>query len=149
MSAITNITPTTASQLQALPTGIPVAADGAVITPEHHNSLRSAVGLIAHSFTKIAAGETAAGAGWTAYLGGTSGIQIDVDTSGGQFTATPIYLACIGGISGHWSTTGGSAIYLPTATSFRIYLRWDDGGTITPAMASSSQWHIKWIGIQP
>src|SRR5687767_3349464 len=145
MTAISNITPETAGQLQALPSPIPLATDGSVISAEHHNSLRTAVGLIAHSVTKIAAGQTAPGADWQVYS--PSGIQIDVDTSAGAFTSTPIYVASVGGVGSHWMLTGTSAIYIPTPTGFRIYVRRSDDAAISPATASANGWHVKWIGI--
>jgi hypothetical protein len=137
----------TATQLQTLLDGIQLANDGDLITAEHHNSLRGAIDLIAGSLPKIGAGETAPGAGWQQYAGG-AGLFIDVDTSAAGFTSTPIYITCLGGASQHWALTGGSAVYTPTPTLFRIYVRWADGAALAPGTANAGAWHVKWIGIQ-
>ena len=98
---------------------------------------------------RIASGQSQAGAGWQVYTGGGGpGIFIDVNTSSGKFTGTPTYVTSLGGSSSHWALTGGSAVYNPSPTGFRIYVRFPDGGPITPAMASTNGWHVKWIGIE-
>ncbi|MBN3896557.1 MAG: hypothetical protein HWQ41_15215 [Nostoc sp. NOS(2021)] len=95
--------------------------------------------------TKIAAGSTTPGAtNWQPY---TNGIYVDVDTSGANFTSTPKYVTSIGGDGYHWQTTGGSAIYYPTPIGFRVYVRFSDNATISPALANQYRWYINWIGI--
>jgi len=99
---------------------------------------------------KIASGRTTPGSTpWEQYNGGTPGIYVDVNTSSGGFTGTPLYFTSIGGNSNHWATTGATSIYLPTATGFRVYVRYANSGAITPDQANSLQWHINWLGIQP
>lgn len=96
---------------------------------------------------RISSGRTTPGStAWQAY--GTAGIYVDVNTVSGRFSGTPEYFTSIGGNSCHWATTGASSVYLPTATGFRVYIRWSDGNTLTPAQANSWQWHINWIGIE-
>ena len=97
--------------------------------------------------TRIASGGTSPGLGWQQYPGG-AGVFIDVDTSPGKFSTTPAYVTSLGGNSGHWATTGGTSVYLPTPTSFRIYVRWADGSPLTPANAAAQGWHVKWIGME-
>ena len=97
---------------------------------------------------RIAAGQSQPGAGWQVYTGGGAGIYIDVNTSSGKFTTTPVYVTSLGGTSTHWAVTGGSAVYSPTPTGFRIYIRFPDGAPITPAMATANGWHVKWVGIE-
>lgn len=75
------------------------------------------------------------------------GIFVDVDTSSAGFTTTPIYITSIGGNGGHWGTTGATSIYNPTPTGFRVYIRYPDGGSLTPAFANQYGWHINWIAI--
>jgi hypothetical protein len=94
---------------------------------------------------RIAAGSTVPGQGWVSY--GTAGLYIDVDTSSARFIGNPVYTSSVGGIGGQWALTGTSAIYSPTATGFRIYIRWSDGHPITPADAQTFQWHVNWIGV--
>lgn len=74
--------------------------------------------------------------------------MVDVNTSAGKFSATPSYVTSLGGNNRHWATTGGTSVYLETATGFRVYVRWSDGAALTPAMANSYQWHINWIGME-
>ncbi|HEX6468224.1 MAG TPA: hypothetical protein VF069_03940 [Streptosporangiaceae bacterium] len=94
---------------------------------------------------RIAAGSTAPGQGWMSY-GGT-GLFIDVDTSSAHFTGNPTYTSSVGGTGGQWALTGTSAIYFPTATGFRIYVRWSDGSALTPATAQGFGWYVNWIGV--
>jgi len=101
--------------------------------------------VVKTGFGRTTPGSTA----WQPYDGGTTGIFVDVDTSSAGFSAAPLYFTSIGGDSSHWATTGATSIYLPTATGFRVYVRWADGRPITPAEANGYQWHINWSGIQP
>ena len=97
---------------------------------------------------KIAAGSTTPGStGWQPYSGNT-GIYLDVDTSAAKFNATPRYFVTMGGNSSHWSTTGATSIYNATPTGFRIYVRWSDGSSLTPAQANGFQWHVNWLGVE-
>ncbi len=97
---------------------------------------------------KVCSGSTTPGStNWQAYVGNT-GIYVDVDTSAGKFTSTPRYFTTFGGNSSHWGTTGVTSIYNATPTGFRVYVRWSDGSTLTPAQANSFQWHINWLGIE-
>jgi hypothetical protein len=75
------------------------------------------------------------------------GVFVDVDTSSGGFTTTPIYITSIGGSSSHWGTTGATSIYTPTPTGFRVYVRFSTGQPITPALANQLGWHINWIAV--
>ena len=96
---------------------------------------------------RIASGQTAPGAtSWVVYS--PTGIYVDVNTSGGKFTAAPVYVTSIGGSSSHWATTGATSVYFPTATGFRVYVKWSDNSPLTPAQANGNQWHINWIGME-
>lgn len=94
---------------------------------------------------RVASGSTAPGQDWVAY--GANGISIDVDTSSAHFTGHPTYTSTVGGNGGQWALTGTSAIYYPTATGFRIYVRWSDGSPLSPATAQAFQWHVNWVGV--
>lgn len=99
--------------------------------------------------TRIASGRTKPGStAWMPYVGGANGIFVDVDTSSGKFQGATVYITSIGGNSSHWATTGATSIYQATATGFRVYVRWDDGASLTPAQANGWQWHINWIGME-
>lgn len=96
---------------------------------------------------RIASGQTTPGAtGWQVYT--ATGIYLDVNTTSGKFSSTPVYLTSIGGISSHWATIGATSVYQPTPTGFRVYVRWVDGATLTPAQANGFKWHINWIGME-
>ena len=91
-------------------------------------------------------GSTLAGStNWVQY--DENSIYADVDTIEAGFTETPLYFASIGGNSGHWSVDGVNAIYSPTATGFRIYLRDDLGNPLTPDITNEQKWYIQWKGI--
>jgi len=99
---------------------------------------------------RIASGSTPPGAtAWQQYNPpANTGVYVDVDTSAGRFSTTPVYITSIGGNSSHWATTGATSIYSATATGFRVYVRWADGSTLTPGQANGFQWHINWIGME-
>jgi|SRR6516164_9957340 hypothetical protein len=98
---------------------------------------------------RIASGQTTPGnTPWHVYEGGANGIYVDVNTTSGHFSSVPVYVTSIGGNSSHWATTGATSIYNPTATGFRVYVRWSGGEPLTPADANGFQWHIKWIGME-
>jgi hypothetical protein len=80
---------------------------------------------------------------------GAAGINVVVDTSSAGFSTIPIYVPTILGRDGHWETTGATAIYEPTPTSFRIYLRFADGRNLSPETARTLNWSVKWIGFEP
>jgi hypothetical protein len=101
----------------------------------------------------ISRGSTPVGnTAWQPYsLGGSftpgQGIFVDVDTSSSGFTTTPIYITSLGGTAYHWGTIGATSIYLPTPTGFRVYIRFPDGSSLTPAFANQNGWHINWIAV--
>ena len=99
---------------------------------------------------RIASGRTTPGStAWQPYsYGGSAGIFVDVDTSDAQLTGAPVYTTSIGGTWNHWSTTGATSIYIPTAKGFRVYVRYADGGALTPATANGLEWHINWIAME-
>lgn len=92
------------------------------------------------------------------------GIYVDVDTSGCGFKNTPHYLVSIESLEElgfHWGVSGLPAIYRPTPTGFRVYLRWVDHPTEDPTIGSlnfanplrvtaaqNRQWVIRWTGIE-
>ena len=46
-----------------------------------------------------------------------------------------------------YDAQGVNAIYTPTATGFRIYLRNWNGATLDTAQANSKNWHVQWMGV--
>ncbi len=99
------------------------------------------------STTRIASGRTTPGStAWQVYS--PTGIFLDVNTTAGKLTGTPVYVTSIGGNSSHWATTGATSIYSATATGFRVYVKWSDNNPLTPATANGFQWHINWIAME-
>ncbi|WP_323395268.1 M57 family metalloprotease [Myxococcus guangdongensis] len=70
-----------------------------------------------------------------------NGIYLDVNTSGCGFGSTPLYFTSLGGNSSHWTTTGATSIYSPTATGFRVYVFLPG---VTTTQANSWGWHLNW-----
>ncbi|MEQ1734255.1 MAG: hypothetical protein ABL940_11305, partial [Bacteroidia bacterium] len=100
---------------------------------------------------RIATGSTAPGAGWVQYtatpgLPSYRGIYIDVNTASAGFTSIPFYFSSMVGNTNHWTVTGVTSIYSPTATGFRIYLQ-STTEDITPAIANTYGWYINWMGV--
>jgi hypothetical protein len=96
---------------------------------------------------RISAGRTPPGQGWQQFQT-DAGVYIDVDTTPHRFGSTPVYVTALHGNSTHWATTGGSSVYSPTATNFRVYVRWSDGRPLAVADAEDRRWHIQWIGVE-
>ncbi|MFC5045515.1 T9SS type A sorting domain-containing protein [Aquimarina hainanensis] len=99
---------------------------------------------------------------WVDYT--SLGIYVDVNTSACKFKTTPHYLVTIESITNsgyHWYTGGVPAIYNPTPTGFRVYLRWIDHPSDLPSIgglgfpnplradaAKNRGWVIRWTGIE-
>jgi|KBSSwiStaDraftv2_1062776.scaffolds.fasta_scaffold359210_1 hypothetical protein len=96
---------------------------------------------------KVGTGNTTSGStAWQVY--NPAALYVDVDTSAAKFSSTPVYVASIGGNGAQWQVAGVNAIYFPTATGFRVYIRWlEDGSPLTPATANGFGWFINWIGV--
>jgi hypothetical protein len=96
---------------------------------------------------RVAFGKTPPGAtAWQQDPGGC-GVFVDVDTSPGMFSSVPIYLSSLEGEAAHWATTGATSIYSAVANSFRVYVRWAGGSSLTPQQANEFKWHINWVAI--
>jgi hypothetical protein len=67
-------------------------------------------------------------------------VMTNVNTSFCDLGETPTYFTSLSGNSHHWTSTGGTAIYLPARDSFRIYL---NGATLETAQ--NYNWYINWI----
>jgi hypothetical protein len=142
---------TTAEQVAKLTEAVRVSEDGNVgigtTNPEaklHVNgNILGAARDVSGTAQRICSGKTEMGkTAWVQHR--TDGVYVDIDTSGCQFSSTPIYISSVGGKGWHWETTGGSSIYSSTKNSFRIYLKL---GAITPAKANEYGWHINWMAI--
>lgn len=78
-------------------------------------------------------------------------IKKDIDTSNAGFLKSPIYFASLYGNNSHWLTVGATSIYIPTASSFRVYISIPRHGNeypLTPSLAAQADWKIAWLGIQ-
>ncbi|WP_300667739.1 hypothetical protein [Desulfoluna sp.] len=113
---------------------------------EHQISLKS-VDLNLEKQARVCCGSTEKGnTDWKTYLDG-KGLFVDVDTSICGFATTPLYFTSIGGDCDHWDTCGGTSIYNPTPTGFRVYVQ-RNGLNTTTEDANKRGWHINWHGIE-
>lgn len=104
---------------------------------------------------RICSGETAPGQGWVAYNGPHDTKYIDIDASSCGFTSTPRYFANMrftGPNGATYTTTGTHAIYVPTSTSFRLYVSYapwleNHGRTQNSNYHDDYQWYIEWVAI--
>lgn len=95
--------------------------------------------------TTLCSGQTTPGAtNWQVYS--SVDLYLDVNTSTCGFSSVPLYFTSIGGAGSHYYTQGATSIYFPTATGFRVYVRYN-GGSITPAQAISWGWHLTWSAV--
>lgn len=96
---------------------------------------------------KVCRGSTPIGnTNWRSY--GTDGITVTVSMASCGFTKKPMVLPVLAGGSNHWTTTGGSTPYSPSANGkdtevFDIYIH--SNGAITPQFANDADWHIEWL----
>lgn len=106
--------------------------------------------------SKVYSGTTDPGK-WVQHYKEPNQIYIDVDTSACEFKKTPLYVCSLVGDSHHWSTTGGSSIYNPTSTGFRINLRnavssFIDGkctyDPLKTERAKKFNWRINWMAVE-
>jgi hypothetical protein len=95
--------------------------------------------------SSVCSGNTAPGVGWVDY--GPTGIYIDVNTSGCDFTSTPRYFASVDGTSAQWELVGVTSIYSATPTGFRIYLQKNSLGGLDPSQAAANGWFINWMAV--
>lgn len=99
---------------------------------------------------KIVCGSTPAGkTDWRRNRKQEGTVYVTMDT-GANFKETPRYYTSLGGILGHWDTTGATSIYYPDEKGFRTYLRSTQGVELTPELANSNkyQWHVNWMAIE-
>ncbi|MCY1014192.1 S8 family peptidase [Pyxidicoccus sp. MSG2] len=131
------LSPLTVRQILA-ETGTPQAASSQNIgrLPD----LRQAITRVLNSGSSVCKGSTPQGAtNWQVYS--PDDLYLDVNTAGCGFTSTPLYFTSLGGASSHWTSSGATAIYTPTATGFRVYVR---SPGITPAQANAWGWYLNW-----
>ena len=83
------------------------------------------------------------------------GIFIDIDTSAAKFKGVPQYITSLEGKSGLWEVAGINAIYNPSATRFRVYLKFADPAKkqdptdeLSREYAQRHEWVIRWTGIE-
>ena len=120
--------------------------NGAALTPAQANSRGWRIQWLGVPTANTWVGSTPSSTtNWHAY--GTNAIYVDVVTSAAGFAATPRYFTSLGGIANLYDAGGVNAIYSPTATGFRIYLRNWNGAALTPAQANSAGWNIRWLGV--
>ena len=128
-----------------------VAVDDLLVWSAHFNSR-----IKETEMARTASGRTKPGAtDWRQYPGG-GGVFVDVDTRSANFSDRVVYITSLGGRTHHWATTGGSSVYpspplgsnIPSGKGFRIFIRWVDGGPLTPETANGFDWHINWIGME-
>jgi hypothetical protein len=92
-------------------------------------------------------GSTEPGRGWNLYKFGVNALYIDVNTTKGHFTETPIYITSLGGLEGHGKVSGVTAIYKATATGFRVYVTSPYGKYLTITDGAAGRWFVNWVGI--
>ncbi|MBT2226006.1 hypothetical protein [Nonomuraea sp. NEAU-A123] len=123
----------------ALTTGVSAHADARPVVKQ----------ALSETTQRIASGSTAPGMGWQLYENNVPGLYIDVDTTSAGFTGTPVYTVSVGGTDHHFELTGTSTVYRPTATGFRVYIRWSESTLppLTVADAETNGWYVNWIGV--
>lgn len=117
------------------------------LTPDNANERGWYIQWTGVPRTEKNAGSTVRGAtDWKQYS--SNSIYIDIDTTKAEFIDTPLYFTSIGGDYRQWEVDGTNAIYSPTRTGFRIYLRDELSNYLTPELANQMGWKVQWIGVQ-
>jgi hypothetical protein len=121
--------------------------NGAALTPAQANSRNWYINWLGVPITNTNTGSTTSGStNWQ--VNNANSIYVDVNTAAAGFApTTPRYFTSLGGTNALYDAQGVNAIYTPTATGFRIYLRNWNGATLTPAQANSGGWNIRWMGV--
>ena len=70
------------------------------------------------------------------------GLQIDVDTHGGGYAATPTYITSVTTNFLHWKVWGAAAVYRPSARGFRLFLE----DAKFPKFAKLYEWRVQYFG---
>ncbi|MFI7440910.1 hypothetical protein [Nonomuraea indica] len=140
---------TTVALSTLLAFGGPLVMGVSPANAEHRPAVESALTMTAagKSTQRIASGRTEPGVGWNLYVNNSPGLYIDVDTSAAHFTGDPVYTVSVGGLAHHFELTGTSTVYQPTATGFRVYIRWSNGQPLTVEDAQTYGWYVNWIGV--
>ena len=99
--------------------------------------------------TKIVSGQTPRGATkWAYYNQDHITLVVEVDTSAAKFSSTPVYIASLGGDSGHWEASGAASSYTPTSSKFNVYISFVDHRRIEIEAIKKLNWYINWIGME-
>ncbi|MCH2225667.1 MAG: hypothetical protein MK066_12925 [Crocinitomicaceae bacterium] len=93
----------------------------------------------------MCSGNSVAGTAWQVYDAST--IYLNVNTSGCGFLTTPRYFTSIGGVGSHFELVGFASIYSPTPTGFTVYIKKNDGSTLSPVDAANGGWFINWTAV--
>ena len=134
-----------------LAVGRDIQAKSASLEELFVNEVQTAkVVLLAHTLPIIQAGATdPATTPWEQY--DVNCVAVVVDTSSAGFTETPLYFASLGGNSSHFLVTGVNAIYSPTPTSFKLFIRTPSiraaDWSLSIGFVRDRLWHINWLGI--
>jgi serine protease len=121
-------------------TGTPQTVSNQNIGPMPN--LRQAISQL-NGLGLVCDGQTTPGA--TAWVyNGTDSLYLDVDTRDCGFVSTPLYFTSLGGWAHHWTAPGATAIYSPTHTGFRVYIR---APGVSPALANQYGWHLNWQAV--
>eukprot|EP00565_Helicotheca_tamesis_P006194 CAMPEP_0185724440 /NCGR_PEP_ID=MMETSP1171-20130828/921_1 /TAXON_ID=374046 /ORGANISM="Helicotheca tamensis, Strain CCMP826" /LENGTH=787 /DNA_ID=CAMNT_0028392291 /DNA_START=15 /DNA_END=2378 /DNA_ORIENTATION=+ len=83
---------------------------------------------------------------WKHYSEGS--LYVDVDTSGCGYSETPNYITSLSGTSTHFVLTGTTAVYHPTKSGFRMYIRGSTDGArkkLTTDFARDKKYQVNWI----
>jgi hypothetical protein len=139
--------------------GNPTVDSDAVSRGVMNTAISSALAAVASPMRNTSGAELRMVCGSTLVTAGnsvqydTTTIRTDIDTSAANFTTIYFYYASLIAVGGsHYKITSANSIYNPTATSFRLYLHFDDYNNnmpsgITVATAMGWGWTINWCGI--
>lgn len=122
----------------------------------HVHSVSQVIGLQDSLNTKVAAkggplkvcsGRSNPATGWVSFNAYTD--YIDVNTEACGFTSVPQYITSLGGSNRHFTATGATSIYSPTATGFRVYVTNQPWATTSEKPNEEWNWYINWVAIGP
>ncbi|MEQ3710915.1 MAG: hypothetical protein ABNH38_10565 [Tateyamaria sp.] len=83
---------------------------------------------------------------WQPYNQNPKNTFVEIDTSTAGFSSTPLYFVSLLG-GGSWSAQGASAIYAPSADSFRVYLKWSPSSDSNIVDYASDKWEVHWMAV--
>jgi hypothetical protein len=134
-----------------------ISTQALAVTPSEFDALKKTVALQQAQISQLQAaprvcrGTSKGTTNWEQYAGGTKYATATINTSSCKFKKVPTYFvsARTESESGTWELGGYTGIYLPTTTTFQVFV-WNGYNPNNPAfnLVNSTKFYFEWIGVE-